>query len=131
MLALIALTAMFLLFVPVARAQVCGTPGDIVCCGDVDGDGIVTSAGYDIVSAEWDAGCTGCCLGDVNLDGVVNQYDPRHKLSEWLKFLTNSSSPSNNASATPSADPTSFETTSKPNPSNTPQGRMCNVQWPG
>jgi hypothetical protein len=58
-----------------AAAQFCGTSGDIVCCGDVDGDGIVTQTDLDIATAEFEAGCSGCCLGDVNFDGAVTQAD--------------------------------------------------------
>lgn len=57
-----------------ALAQDCGGgSGDGVCCGDLDGDGITTSA--DLAIAEADFGCAGCCNGDVNFDGVVDCND--------------------------------------------------------
>lgn len=56
-----------------ACAQGCGGDPDIVCCGDIDGDGIVTRD--DLALAEADLSCTGCCVGDVNWDGVVDSAD--------------------------------------------------------
>jgi len=53
--------------------------------GDVNGDGIVNQADLNIISANWQLTNAGWAQGDLNGDGIINQLDMNILFANWLK----------------------------------------------
>lgn len=51
------------------------------CIGDINQDGLVSSADLGVMIAQW--GCTSGCQSDLNMDGLVNSADLGLLISNW------------------------------------------------